>query len=341
MKRRIIFLSGIASVCAVQNVYAQSSVTLYGVIDNGIEYQSAGNGGVVRGSSGGLDATVYGLTGSEDIGSGVHVNFKLEQGFSAFTGAASVAADAFNRLAWLGVSGDFGEVRVGRQKKPEYLFLNNEMDAVGVQSIASPINNFNSETVRANNAIAYLAPTFYGLTAQFMVSTRDSTTNPTNGFQFYNVAVRYVNGSFHAAAGYEQQDNAAGTSVQRILRAVTSYKAGAARFFLAYQSERQSDGSENIRIYSVSASYSFSAADRLSLMYGYAHDRTGNGNNAQQVGLAYAYFLSKSTILYGAAGFIQNRNKADFSLNGTEYSGIDVVPGSNARGAILGLIHKF
>jgi predicted porin len=341
MKKQLVFLSGIASACVLHAAYAQSSVTLYGVIDNGIEYQSGGNGGVVRASSGGLDATVYGLTGTEDIGGGVHINFKLEQGFSAFTGAASVASDAFNRLAWVGVSGDFGEFRFGRQKKPEYLFLNNEMDAIGVQSIGSPINNFNSETVRASNAIAYLAPTFYGLTAQFMVSMRDSTTKPSNGIQFYNVAVRYVNGPFHAAAGYEQQGAADGTSLQRILRAVTSYKLGSARFFLAYQSERQTDNSENLRIYSASASYSFSPADRLSLMYGFAHDRTGMGNNAQQIGLTYAYYLSKSTILYTSAGFIQNRNKANFTLNGTEYSGIDVVPGSNARGAIVGVIHKF
>jgi predicted porin len=76
-------------------------------------------------------------------------------------------------------------------------------------------------------------------------------------------------------------------------------------------------------------------------MYGYAHDRTGQGNNAQQVGLTYEYFLSKATTLYAATGFIQNRNEADFTLNGTSYAGVTVAPGSNTRGVTLGMVHSF
>jgi predicted porin len=76
-------------------------------------------------------------------------------------------------------------------------------------------------------------------------------------------------------------------------------------------------------------------------MYGYAHDRTGQGNNAQQVGLTYAYSLSKRTTLYGSAGFIQNRNQARFTLNGTGYTGLAVAPGADTRGAIIGMVHRF
>ncbi|CAG9191347.1 Outer membrane protein (Porin) [Paraburkholderia sabiae] len=341
MKKLAIFASAVASACALGTAHAQSSVTLYGVIDNGIEYQDGGAGSVVRASSGGLAATVYGMKGEEDIGGGLHVNFQLEQGFSAVNGQASNPADAFNRLAWIGLSGDFGELRFGRQKKPEYLYLNREMDAVGVQSIASPLNNFNDVTVRASNAITYFTPEAYGLTAQFSVAMRDDTTKPTNGIQFYNAVARWVSGHFRVAAGYEQQGNASGTALQRVLRAVASYGTKSARVYLAYQSERESDNSEKLDIYSLSGSYSFSPFDRLSLMYGYAHDRTGQGNNAQQVGLTYAYFLSKSTTLYTSAGFIQNRNQAQFTLNGTEYSGIDVTPGANVKGVIVGMVHRF
>lgn len=61
MKRLIALVSGVASVCAVNAAYAQSSVTLYGIIDNGVEYRNAGAGSVVRGVSGGLYASRYGL----------------------------------------------------------------------------------------------------------------------------------------------------------------------------------------------------------------------------------------------------------------------------------------
>ena len=342
MKKLLVFISGAASACAFNAAYAQSSVTLYGVIDNGVEYQNPGSSpATVRAISGGLFASRYGFKGSEDIGGGLHVNFQLEQGFSGATGAASNAADAFNRQAWVGLSGSFGETRFGLQNTPQYIFMNPELDPMAVMSIGSPMNNFNSLTIRVNNAISYFTPTVYGLTAQFMVAMRDQTTKPTDGFQFYNAAVRYVNGPFHAAAGYEQAANATGTSILKVFNAGASIAVGAARFFLAYHTERETDDSEKRDVYEASGSYSFSSADQLSLMYGYAHDRTGQGNNAQQVGLTYEYFLSKATTLYAATGFIQNRKRADFTLNGTSYAGVTVAPGSNTRGATLGIVHSF
>lgn len=341
MKKLIIFLSGVASAGILNAAYAQSSVTLYGVIDNGIEYQNAGAGAVVRAVSGGLFASRYGLKGSEDIGGGLHINFQLEQGFSGVTGAASNSAEAFSRQAWVGMSGGFGEVRFGLQNTPQYIFMNPELDPMAVMSLGSPMNNFNSLTVRVNNAISYFTPTVYGLSAQFMVAMRDATTKPTNGLQFYNAAVRYVNGPFRAAAGYEQAANAAGTSILKIFSAGTSVGVGPVRFYLAYHTERQTDNSEKRDVYEVSSSYTFGPADRLALMYGYAHDRTGQGNNAQQVGLAYEHFLSKVTTLYASAGFIQNRNQAQFALNGTAYAGIAVAPGTNTRGVTIGIEHAF
>lgn len=329
------------SAATVGAAHAQSAVTLYGVLDNGIEYQNGGAGSVVRAESSGLFATVYGMKGREDIGGGYYVNFQLEQGFSAVTGSATVATAAFNRLAWIGVSGGFGELRFGRQKKPEYLYMNAEMDPSAVKSIASPINNFQDVSVRANNAIAYFTPAFAGVVAQFMVAMRDATTKPSNGFELYNTVLRYVNGPLHATVGYERWSNAAGTSLQKVLRAATSYRLGAARFYLAFQSERQEDNSDSVDIYQASTSYMFNPFNVLSLMYGYAHDRSGRGNNAEQIGLLYEYLLSKRTILYTAAGLIQNRNHAQYTLDGTQYSGIAVVPGQYARGVIVGITQKF
>ncbi|WP_321963759.1 porin [Paraburkholderia sp. J7] len=341
MKRSVISLSGVAAACCINVAHAQSSVTLYGVIDNGIEYQNAGSGSVVRAVSGGLFASRYGLKGSEDIGGGIHVNFQLEQGFNGVTGAASNAAEAFNRQAWVGFSGAFGETRFGLQNTPQYIFMNPELDPLAVMSIASPMNNFNSLTVRVNNAISYFTPTVYGLTAQFMVAMRDSTTKPSNGLQFYNAAVRYTNGTFRAAAGYEQAANAAGTSTLKVFNAGTSLGVGAARFYLAYHTERQTDNSVKRDVYEASTSYRIDPANQVALLYGYAHDRTGNGNNAQQIGLNYEYYFSKATTLYASAGFIQNRNKAQFTLNGTAYGGIAGAPGADTRGVVLGLVHTF
>ncbi|WP_250502490.1 porin [Caballeronia sp. AZ7_KS35] len=341
MKKLAFFPLAILFSGALIDAHAQSSVTLYGIVDNGIEYQNGGQGSAVRAVSSGLFATVYGLRGSEDIGGGYRVNFQLEQGFSGVTGAATDPTAAWNRLAWLGMTGPFGELRVGRQKKPEYLFLNGEIDPTAVKSIASPINNFQDVTVRASNAIAYLAPTIYGFTAQAMISLRDQTTKPSNGLRFYNVVARYVNGPFRVSAGYESQGNATGSSVQKVWRAAAGYRAGNLRLYLAYQSERQTDNSEKRDIYEASTSYQLDPFNLVSVMYGYAHDRAAQGKNAQQIGLTYEYFLSKATNLYVAAGLIDNHGKADYTLDGTQYSGIPTAPGAYARGVVLGMTHKF
>src|ERR1700748_2280068 len=104
MKRMITLASGAALSCASASpVVAQSSVTLYGVLDNGLAYQSSsGNNSALKAVPGGLFATRFGFKGSEDIGGGLHVNFQLEQAFSGQTGAATDPTKAFNRLAFVG-----------------------------------------------------------------------------------------------------------------------------------------------------------------------------------------------------------------------------------------------
>lgn len=328
-----------ASACAGGAADAQVSVTPYGTIDNAMEYQNGGAGSVTRAVSSALFATVYGFKGSENLGSGVRINFQLEDGFDATTGAASDSSAAFNRLAWIGVSGSFGELRVGRQKKPQYLLLNNETDPTGVRSIASPMNNFGDDSVRSSNAIAYFTPPLYGFTEQFMVALREEENQPT--LLSWNAVVRYVNGPFRAVAGYEKTGKAALTLEQKVLRTVASYGIGNARLYLAYQREERNDASEKLQIYEASGSWRFHPANQVSLLYGYARDRSGKGNDARQLGLLYEYTLSKRTLLYSASGLIQNRNQAQYTLDGTQYSGIPGAPGANVRGINLGISHKF
>ena len=340
MPKRLLVALSLLMACAIQSAYAQSSVTLYGVLDNSVEYDDGGKGAVVRAESSGFYATRWGVKGTEDLGGDLQVNFQLEDGFSAQTGAVSKAGEAFSRMAWVGMSGGFGEFRVGLQNTIQYVFMNPELDPIGVMSMASPMNNFNSLTIRENNAISYFAPTIGGVTAHFMVAMRDTTT-PTNGIGFYNAAVRYVNGQFRAAAGYEQADDAVGTATLKLFNVGTSMGVGQARFYLAYHIETLSNGTDSRAVAQASGSYMLTPFDELVLLYGYEHDRTSLGNNAQQIGLNYQHFLSNRSFLYVSAGFIQNRNTGEFTLNGTSYAGVAVAPGANARGVILGMVHRF
>ncbi|WP_028206273.1 porin [Paraburkholderia nodosa] len=360
MKRFIALASGAVLSCAsAPSAFAQSSVTLYGVLDNGFVYQSSSGGNsAVRAVPGGLFSTRYGFKGSEDIGDGLHVNFQLEQAFSGQTGAATDSTKAFNRLAYVGMSGGFGEVRFGLQNSPQYDVLQAAMDPTWVKSIASPMNNFNGLIIRANNAISWYTPTFGGLNAKFMVALRDPATSG-NGIGFYNAVVQYIDGPLNVAAGYERGDEpavgaggsytlaggaAAGPgAVFTVFNAGASYAIGANRIWLAYHTENLTNTPKYMQheVYQISDSYQVSPFTLVSLMYGYLHDRTGKGNNAQQLGLLFEYSLSKATELYTAAGFLQNRNQAQYTLSGTAYSGLTVAPGSDTRGIGVGLVHKF
>jgi predicted porin len=361
MKRFVSLASGAVLSCAsIAPVFAQSSVTLYGVLDNGFVYQNAGgNNSAIKAVPGGLFSTRYGFKGTEDIGGGLHVNFQLEQAFSGQTGAATDPTKAFNRLAFVGMSGGFGEVRFGLQNTPQYDVLQAAMDPSWVKSIASPMNNFNALIIRANNGISYYTPTFGGLNAKFMVALRDGTTATGNGVGLYNVVVQYINGPLNVAAGYERGDEpsvgaggsyslAGGASagpgaVLSVFNAGASYAIGANRIWLAYHTENLTNTPKYQQhdVYQISDSYQIDPFSLLSLMYGYLHDRTGKGNNAQELGLLFEYSLSKSTELYTAAGFIENKNLAAYTLSGTAYSGLAVTPGTNNRGVGVGLVHKF
>jgi predicted porin len=362
MKKFATLASGAVLSCvSAIPAFAQSSVTLYGVLDNGFVYQSSAgkNSSAIRAVPGGLFATRYGFKGTEDIGGGLHVNFQLEQAFSGQTGAATNPAEAFNRLAYVGLSGNFGEVRFGLQNSPQYDILQAAMDPSWVKSIASPMNNFNGLIIRANNGISYYTPTYGGLNAKFMVALRDPSSGGGNGIGFYNVVAQYINGPLNVAAGYERGDEpsigaggsytlAGGASagpgaVFTVFNAGASYAIGANRIWLAYHTENLTNTPKYMQhdVYQISDSYQFSPFALLSLMYGYLHDRTGEGNNAQQLGVLFEYSLSKATELYTAAGFIQNKNKAAYTLSGTAYSGLAVTPGTNNRGIGVGLVHKF
>ncbi|RFU47590.1 porin [Paraburkholderia sp. DHOC27] len=352
--------SAALSWAAASPAFAQSTITLYGVLDNGFVYQSSsGSNSAIRAVPGGLFATRYGFKGSEDIGDGLHVNFQLEQAFSGQTGAATNPADAFNRLAYLGLSGGFGEVRFGLQNTPQYDVLQAAMDPSWVKSIASPMNNFNALIIRTNNGISYYTPTYGGLNAKFMVALRDSSNGSGNGIGFYNALVQYNNGPLNVAAGYERGDEpsvgaggsytitggaAAGPgAVLNVFNAGASYAIGANRIWLAYHTENLTNTPKYMQhdVYQISDSYQLSPFTLISVMYGYLYDRTGHGDNAQQLGLLYEYSLSKATELYTAAGFIQNRNQAKYTLSGTAYSGLTVPAGADTRGIGVGLVHRF
>jgi predicted porin len=167
--------------------FAQSNVTLYGVMD--MFYQNAnGANSISRVQSGGLAGSRFGLRGTEDLGGGLRANFTLEGGINADDGTSGQGGALFGRQVHVGLSGTFGSVSLGRQYTALYAATNDH--SIFTSSNAGPstalIGGFgggyelvrgasatgvppqagatgNGGPVRVNNSIKYESPSFAGV----------------------------------------------------------------------------------------------------------------------------------------------------------------------------------
>ncbi|MGO4391248.1 porin [Variovorax sp. M-6] len=205
MKKGLLCLAGLAAVGAAS---AQSTVTVFGVLDvavSGYKNQSETPTGVTvnttktQMSTGGLTAGRLGFRGTEDLGGGLAANFWLEGSLSPDTGNGAGAGGAFmfNRRATVGLSGAFGEFRLGRDVVPTYWndavfdpFGNLGVGASlvytanGGVAFGVPNSGFekNMNYVRASNSIAYfLPPNLGGFYGQVMYAFDEKTSYDPGG----------------------------------------------------------------------------------------------------------------------------------------------------------------
>lgn len=118
MKKHMFFLTVVVALAGA--AHAQSNVTVYGSVDGGVRSKTnanaAGDSMLTIGSNGQYYSNRLGFMGTEDLGGGLKANFRLESGFNTGTGALdNISNQLFNRSAWVGLSGDWGQVNFGRQ----------------------------------------------------------------------------------------------------------------------------------------------------------------------------------------------------------------------------------
>jgi predicted porin len=241
MKLRI---TGAAALLAfAASAHAQSSVTLYGAVDTGLLWQntSAANflpiasknpnlGSVVRLKDGGIASSLYGLMGTEDIGGGYKINFRLQGSFDSTSGKFALSDTAntpamFNQVASVGVSGGFGKLDFGRQFAPMAIaFVDTDVRGAAffgsvltawltMNQQSGWLGNSTNGSIGAlydSNAIVYNSPSFYGVSAaleyapggvagHFQGGTRESAVLKYSNYGL-NAAAVYYNG--HDASPY-------------------------------------------------------------------------------------------------------------------------------------------
>ncbi|HTI16435.1 MAG TPA: porin [Trinickia sp.] len=192
-------------------VHAQTSVTLYGLFDQGINYTNNANGGsAFQMKSGDTYGSRWGIKGREDLGDGYAAIFQVENGFNASNGALGQGGREFGRQAYIGVaSSRLGTLTVGRQYDPTVdLFSGltaggNWGGDVG----ATPFDNDNTDLdFRIDNAVKYVTPTYAGFTGEAMYAFSNTAGGFSNN-RLISGAGQYQNGGLRAAVAYMRIDN--------------------------------------------------------------------------------------------------------------------------------------
>ncbi|HQU79766.1 MAG TPA: porin [Azonexus sp.] len=237
MQKKLIALAvaGLASTAA----FAQTNVTIYGLVDYGYAYRWDGrdagtvfnNAGVPIARTSGTPNSQsqlnggqslgnrLGFKGTEDLGNGLKAVFLLEQGFMLDTGNQQTAGSQFTRQAYMGLSGNFGTVVGGRLYTPHYTFVSG-LDPFGAGTVGRYNNVYSSaafasygnggtlgDPVRVDNAVAYISPSFLGgLTATLAFSNNaggqeDASSNAANN-TVYAGLLKYDNGPISAGLNY-------------------------------------------------------------------------------------------------------------------------------------------
>lgn len=248
MKKSLLALAALTAFAGVAS--AQSSVTLFGIVDLAARSvkNGTGNGGAIKSlSADGSSASRLGFRGIEDLGGGMRAGFWLESGMSADTGAVGAPSGAFfNRRATVSLMGGFGEIRLGRDYTPTF-WNHTVFDPFGTQGVASANNLINPGVstgagavgnttrvlgvpgagagdartgtfVRADNSIGYFLPAVGGLYGQLMVAAGEGVVGNkyTGGRLGYaagpvNVAAAYGRTLLSLSGHYETEWNVAGS----------------------------------------------------------------------------------------------------------------------------------
>jgi predicted porin len=374
MKKTLIVAAAAASF--VPLAHAQSSVTLYGVIDASITYTSnvKGNGRWMLGN-GAVDQSRWGLRGTEDLGGGLKAIFNVESGFDVSNGRLTNNGSLFNRKAYVGLSSDYGTVTLGRQYDAMQDFVA-PLSATGTwggTSFAHPFNNDNLSTdggFPVNNSIKFASANYSGFTFGGTYGFSNQTGFANN--REYSLGAAYQYEGLRVAAGYAQQNNPGASTTgatdsptlvtlnglvgdfrQREFGAGISYAFGPAEVGFVWTQSRQDNftagaaNSTHANNYEVNAQYNVTPALRVGIAYAFTDGSLNAAESGEknahyhQIGLHTNYALSKRTDVYWQTVFQH--------ASGDEFATASIYDGSNTglstsrnqAATSVGLRHRF
>ena len=346
MKKSLIALAVLAASGAAM---AQSSVTMFGIVDVGVGHVSATNS-VSGVTQSGNSSSRLGFRGVEDLGGGLKAGFWLEGAISPDTGTGAGANNAgpgfaFSRRSTVSLAGNFGEVRLGRELAAGY-DKPTSYDPFGQVGLAS-LQGWT--TVRVSNGVSYRTPAnLGGFFATAHYGFGEQAGNNTAG-RYFGLAGGYENGPLSVTLAADQvkagvvNNGYSSVTLANDLKTWSlgaSYDLGVVKPAFVYHSEKTGSVKNNIYMLALTA-----PVGPGNLIGSYArYDLKDSNNDSNALAIGYVYNLSKRTAVYGTYAHMNNKNAAARNLGGVSgsfNSNVTVGAGENVDGYQVGIRHAF
>ena len=368
MKKSLVALAALAVVGVAS---AQSSVTLYGVLDIGIGkvkgqswglnngegymLQSTGGGNMLKSAvKDGFNSTsVIGFRGTEDLGGGMKANFNLQSSGIDLSGGGTGLA--FGREAWVGLEGGFGAVQMGRSSSVAaktmgaFDFNGTSYSSALVNAGVSAVTWYG--TSRRSAQIQYATPNFGGFTGRLGLTPKGNAA--ANGFAIpgtakdrFTVAGAFANGPLAAAIVFETKST---TALRDAYAVGVSYDFGVAKVGAAYN-RREAAGVKGFNPLSAGiGSTSGTGGGRgasvgvvapIGAFYVGLQYARNTETNAKATELFAGYNLSKRTKVYVDYGRVSGVNAVAANASTATVVGNNPVP-TNPSVLGMGVVHSF
>ena len=334
-------------------------VTVYGTIDAGLA-NSTGNSTYVSGAGGFVAGNNIGFKGTEDLGAGLKANFQLEAGFDTNGHIANGGASAtttqsesafttrspiFNRIATVGLSGDFGTLNIGQQLSPFVAsvagtgtlgvghFFVNRLVMGGTGAAGGTTDSaFAYGGFFLPNAISYTSPSFSGFSATALTTTKTGSQDgsvPTaaSNERYTAISVTGAISTVNVSAAY--QDRSAEYSAWALSANTTVSGIKVVGNYLS----SKVDGATALNSYNIGAGYDVTPALNLNVQYAW---NDLSGANQSLTGIAAKYTLSKRTFTY--ASYTRGTEGAQSNYDNR---GLYTAGGASNNTVAVGVAHSF
>ena len=345
MKKTLIAL---AVVAASSTAMAQSSVTLFGIVDAALAHVSANGVSVTGVTNSGLNSSRFGMRGTEDLGGGLKAGFHLEGQLFNDEGAGSASGGKldFRRKSYVTLTGGFGELRVGREYTPTFYnytvydpFGTNGVGtsmAPGMIGAGGSANTGNA--VRASNSINYLmSAAGFSLHAMWASGEKLSNAANSNEGDYLGARVAYAAGPLDVAFAVGKSKGVTGPFDVTYTNLGIAYDMGVAKPMFQWGSEKD-DGVKVtnwlLGVVVPMGQGNFKAAYSK-------YDVANSNNDWSKFAIGYDYSLSKRTILYTTYATTNNKGVQIATVGNNGLGGAASAPGGTSNGYEFGIRHSF